>query len=991
MANLKDLIVRGASRFIGKVYIDDSHITKINDVAVTDTPKFTDTTALGSMTGTLGVTHGGTGQTSAKNAANSLMNALDTGSSTPEDADYYISQYVGGGTTTTTYHRRPMSALWAYIKSKIDANGGYANKNVWGNVKVGSTTIAADAVQDTLELVAGSNVTITPDATNDKVTIAATDTTYTAASANPKMDGTVAVGTSAKYARQDHVHPHDTTKVDKETGKGLSTNDFTDTYRTKLADIAAGAEVNQNAFSAVKVRAQTESSTTEYTITADSKTDTLNIVNGDNITFTVDTTNDKITIDANGPVKSVAGKTGVVTLAKSDVGLGNVDNTADQFKDVFSATKFTSATTIQGLKFNGDSNDFVSNHVANTTASISSTQVASMMNSKSTFVVEAGARIITSFYYGSQLGPQNGTVTLNVEQTGAFPIWYKGRALQRGDLIDNAYYEMILYGNSSAGYRWHILNPSINTTYSAMTQAEADEGTSATGKLISPQVLRDTIEEYGGGGGGTTTLDSTIPYVQLDASSTSTAFTATISGITELKDGLTILVKNGRVTSASGVTFKLNNFDAKPIYYSTGATSRVSTHWSVNYTWLLTYDSERISGGCWLAYWGYDSNSNDTSAGYIRENHGTYKPTTNLYRYMICLQKNETQVVPLNTSSNNTGTGKTLTTEQFNPFGRIFYYATTGTVAADASISVSYLWTAYSNVNYRYSFNIGETLTPDKDIYLKAKLAQSDGLPMRTMAVLADDPIVQQLPLYEDEYIYIKLGHADTTTNGTLTYDHPIYVNRGGQIMLYQDHYNDWNTFKGYSRAERDWFQFSNYDNPGINGLFEVKTSEDTSLTGTPPYSGYYPMLSMQRGFVAMQFAGSSVSGDLYWRGRQSGAGNLTNIAWRKVIDSGTGVTTGTITSSHTINYQHLVKDALGNVSMYLQITLTSAVSQWAQLATIPSGFHPVHTMRILGLNGTTAIPAALNKSGQNGGSVQIGAAASSGAVIYITAHYNVN
>ena len=47
-------------------------------------------------------------------------------------------------------------------------------KNVFGKVKVGSTTIEADTTQDTLELSAGSNVTLTPDATNDKVTIAAT-------------------------------------------------------------------------------------------------------------------------------------------------------------------------------------------------------------------------------------------------------------------------------------------------------------------------------------------------------------------------------------------------------------------------------------------------------------------------------------------------------------------------------------------------------------------------------------------------------------------------------------------------------------------------------------------------------------------------------------------------------------------------------------------------------------------------------------------------
>ena len=50
-----------------------------------------------------------------------LINTLSTGRDTPQDADYYVSQYAGGGSTTTTYHRRPMSALWTYIKSKADS------------------------------------------------------------------------------------------------------------------------------------------------------------------------------------------------------------------------------------------------------------------------------------------------------------------------------------------------------------------------------------------------------------------------------------------------------------------------------------------------------------------------------------------------------------------------------------------------------------------------------------------------------------------------------------------------------------------------------------------------------------------------------------------------------------------------------------------------------------------------------------------------------
>ena len=42
---------------------------------------------------------------------------------------------------------------------------------------------------------------------------------------------------------------------------------------------------------------------------------------------------------AAAPVQSVAGRTGAVTLAKGDVGLGNVDNTSDTSKPVSSATQ----------------------------------------------------------------------------------------------------------------------------------------------------------------------------------------------------------------------------------------------------------------------------------------------------------------------------------------------------------------------------------------------------------------------------------------------------------------------------------------------------------------------------------------------------------------------------------------------------------------------------------------------------------------------------
>ena len=89
-----------------------------------------------------------------------------------------------------------------------------------------------------------------------------------------------------------------------------------------------------------------------------------------------------------GEVSSVAGKTGVVTLTKADVGLADVDNTADASKNVATASKLTTARTINGISFNGSANILIADatklplaggtltgalKVNNTTASTSAT------------------------------------------------------------------------------------------------------------------------------------------------------------------------------------------------------------------------------------------------------------------------------------------------------------------------------------------------------------------------------------------------------------------------------------------------------------------------------------------------------------------------------------------------------------------------------------------------------------------------------------------
>lgn len=78
------------------------------------------------ITGTLPIANGGTGQTTAGNAINYLLqNGCSVGSSTPSDNDTYIASYADGknkdGNGVNTFHRRPLSALWAYIKGKTDS------------------------------------------------------------------------------------------------------------------------------------------------------------------------------------------------------------------------------------------------------------------------------------------------------------------------------------------------------------------------------------------------------------------------------------------------------------------------------------------------------------------------------------------------------------------------------------------------------------------------------------------------------------------------------------------------------------------------------------------------------------------------------------------------------------------------------------------------------------------------------------------------------
>lgn len=172
------------------------------------------------------------------------------------------------------------------IKLNGIAPGAEVNQNAFSNVKVGSTTVAADSKTDTLELASSTNIIITPDATNDKIT--------------------------------------------------FSTN----------------AEINQNAFSNVKIGVTT--------VSANSKTGTFELAaEGDGIKITGDHATKTITFE----------NMGVVSLMRdaSNSLVVNNDTTVVTFGDAAFKSTTGSISTSTDLPTAGAVKTYVDNLVANAT------------------------------------------------------------------------------------------------------------------------------------------------------------------------------------------------------------------------------------------------------------------------------------------------------------------------------------------------------------------------------------------------------------------------------------------------------------------------------------------------------------------------------------------------------------------------------------------------------------------------------------------------
>ena len=134
-------------------------------------------------------------------------------------------------------------------KKKLDgvAEGAEVNQNAFSNVTVGSTVIASDTKTDTLTLV-GSNVTLTPDATNDKVTIGVTKANAFSALGVPASNG---LATQSAYGLMSSADKKKLDGVAESATKIIVDSAMSDTSTNPVQNKIVNAAINTRASASI--------------------------------------------------------------------------------------------------------------------------------------------------------------------------------------------------------------------------------------------------------------------------------------------------------------------------------------------------------------------------------------------------------------------------------------------------------------------------------------------------------------------------------------------------------------------------------------------------------------------------------------------------------------------------------------------------------------------------------------------------------------------
>ena len=254
----------------------------------------------------------------------------------------------------------------------------------------------------------------------------------------------------------------------------------------------------------------------------------------------------------------------------------------------------------------------------------------------------------------------------------------------------------------------------------------------------------------------------------IDSTSTSTAFTATVPGITELYDGLMVVLKNSVVATAANVTLNINNLGAKPLFTST-RNAVVTTHWAKKTQWLLYFDA---TNDRWVMYQGY----------YVGNTIGEYAGSivagpAGLYRYSLALETPsgwETLVL-----SSSTGTSKAKNTHGFLINSPMLYFNATNITTTGNKATYTNCWTVTTIVDSRYATNGGNSWSVQGNpFYLKGTIVDD-------LFYLDDIWWEDALPNTEDGKYYWLVGYMCSAYQYCLHPYHPIFYYKDGEIRQY--------------------------------------------------------------------------------------------------------------------------------------------------------------------------------------------------------------
>ena len=417
---------------------------------------------------------------------------------------------------------------------------------------------------------------------------------------------------------------------------------------------------------------------------------------------------------------------------------------------------------------------------------------------------------------------------------------------------------------------WVSVNLDDSAIFAARIEDQISYSTTTytVGAASFPLDLYDNSKGNVGGGFGTVATagqyefafpamgPGTIEFIRGTQTATTNVWTG-VSKQKALREGMIISYYLPYAGNSTGATLNLTLADgtttgAKNCYFN--STSRLTTHFGQYSQFSLVYhENFNINGTNYTGWWVLDKGYDTTNTYNLRKYRG-YATYTALYRYQICLEKDPTHILPVNAVSNSVATTKTLTTENFNPFGSIFFYNTTTTYGAGSNVANDNLHMQML-CDIRYAFNIGgntvaSTLDPYKPLYLVC-----DPLPGCRAQIHTSSPLSQTLPTSMDGLIYIYLGQMYPDTNPyrlNLEVNHPIYYYDGNAIALWHGKY-EWITFwtgslagnsattfgvgKSLSQYSRIRVYFKSYRS---SGQFDIDLVEPAyqPIDADAPYSG---------------------------------------------------------------------------------------------------------------------------------------------------------